>query len=249
MYIQYTRSGKLLRALCLLISAIILCALPLALADHPYDPVVSQQIAKGSLVMYESDSADSKKLMTLREGQIVGFENDMRTDAPWVKVHAWDEGAGKFRRGWVKNGNFETIDADGPHFRSTGEVISRTVTLRVGPSADSEKLETLNHGYTFTFVRTEGDWTYIHYPSNQTKLNQEGYVRSELIVENAEHLVCRTGDIPAYAYPSYESKMVSYLGSGTRLTIIDEVDDFWIVSLRTAAASIPKDADVYVEER
>ena len=58
-------------------------------------------------------------------------------------------------------------------------------------------------------------------------------------------LTLRKSNIPAYAAPTLEAKKVGSLSKYTQLNIIGTWDDFYIVSLRDAAAFIPMDAAVW----
>ena len=60
-------------------------------------------------------------------------------------------------------------------------------------------------------------------------------------------LILRADNVPAYAAPSSQAKKVGSLPAYTRLTVIGEWDDYYVVSLRNAAACIRKDARYWTD--
>ncbi len=210
------------------------------------DLIDSKQIKNGPVALRKEPSPDAKVLCLLPDGAIVSFEDDTGGTG-YEKVRAWDEESEKSYTGYIPEGQYESIGTDLRNFRAQGEVISRTISLRVGPDVEARKLATLQHGETFTFARKEGDYIFVHYDGGKDGTSHEGYLRADLVVYPARHIVLNSGGVPAYAYPSLDAKQVSELSAGTRLTVIEELEDFWVVSLRTAAACIAKNDNVDLE--
>lgn len=130
----------------------------------------------------------------------------------------------------------------------TGEVISMNVTLREGNSTSSTTIQSLHNGDTFDILDRDGDWLYIAYYDATQAQTINGWLLNYYVVENPIHITLRNSNTPAYAYPSSASKRVGSLVKYTRLTVIAELDRYWVVSLREAAACIPKTAQVWLDD-
>ncbi len=130
----------------------------------------------------------------------------------------------------------------------TGEVVSMNVTLREDHSTSSTTIRSLSNGDTFEILDRDGDWLYIAYYDTKTAQTINGWLLNYYVAENPVHIILRNSNTPAYAYPSSASKRVGSLAKYTRLTVIAELDRYWVVSLREAAACIPKTAQVWMED-
>jgi uncharacterized protein YgiM (DUF1202 family) len=130
----------------------------------------------------------------------------------------------------------------------TGEVVSQNVTLRVGHTSGSTTVRSLHNGETFEILDRWEDWLYIAYFDTDTAQTINGWLLDYYVVENPIHITLRNSNTAAYAYPSSDSKRVGSISKYTRLTVIAQLDRFWVVSLREAAAAIPKTAKVWLDE-
>jgi uncharacterized protein YgiM (DUF1202 family) len=130
----------------------------------------------------------------------------------------------------------------------TGEVISQNVTLREGHTTGSGAIRSLHNGETFEILDRYEDWLYIAYFDMDTSQTMNGWLLDYYVAENPIHITLRNSNTAAYAYPSSESKRVGSLSKYTRLTVIAQLDRYWVVSLREAAAAIPKTAKVWLDE-
>ena len=130
----------------------------------------------------------------------------------------------------------------------TGEVISQNVSLRVNHSTGSTTIRSLHNGDTFEILDRWEQWLYIAYFDERTAQTINGWLLNYYVVENPLHITLRNSSTAAYAYPSSNSKRVGSLVKYTRLTVIAQLDRYWVVSIREAAASIPKSAKVWLDE-
>src|SRR5699024_5342351 len=92
---------------------------------------------------------------------------------------------------------------------------------------------------------SDGRWLQVAYYKDGTRLT--GWVLTEYVVQNPMTLILRADNVPAYAAPSSQAKKVGSLPAYTRLTVIGEWDDYYVVSLRNAAACIRKDARYWTD--
>lgn len=126
-------------------------------------------------------------------------------------------------------------------------VVTRNVTLRSLASYDGQRLASIP-GETVLEVlsqSSDGRWLQVAYYKDGTRLT--GWVLTEYVVQNPMTLILRADNVPAYAAPSSQSKKVGSLPAYTRLTVIGEWDDYYVVSLRNAAACIRKDARYWTD--
>ncbi|MEG0767485.1 MAG: SH3 domain-containing protein, partial [Clostridia bacterium] len=129
-----------------------------------------------------------------------------------------------------------------------GEVICRGVRLRSGPELSAPLLHTLRTGETFLLLDRYDAWYHVSYQADTMHAPIDGWLLQDYVLENPTHIILRRSNTPAYASPWNLEKKVGSLPRYTRLTVMDETDDCWLVSLRGAAAFITKDTDVWMEE-
>lgn len=130
----------------------------------------------------------------------------------------------------------------------TGEVISQNVSVRTDHSMSASTIRSLENGDTFQILDRWEQYLYIAYTDPDTMETINGWVLIYYVVENPMHITLRNSSTTALAYPSSDSKRVGSLSKYTRLTVIAQLDRYWVVSLREAAASIPKSAKVWLDE-
>jgi hypothetical protein len=129
-----------------------------------------------------------------------------------------------------------------------GEVISQNVSLRVDHSTSASLIKSIGNGENFLILDRWENWLEAEYLDEESGETYTGWLRADFVVENPMYITLRNSNTPAYAYPSANSKMVGSLVKYTRLTVIEQLDRYWVVSLREAAASIPKTAAVWLDE-
>ena len=130
----------------------------------------------------------------------------------------------------------------------TGEVISQNVTVRTNHTTGAAAITSLGNGETFEILDRWEEWLYIAYVDRDTLETVNGWLLNYYVVENPMHITLRNSNTAAYAYPESGSKRVGSLAKYTRLTVIAQLGRYWVVSLREAAAAIPKSAEVWLDE-
>lgn len=129
-----------------------------------------------------------------------------------------------------------------------GEVISQNVSLRTDHATGAGLIKSIGNGENFLILDRWEKWLQAEYHDQDSGETYTGWLRADYVVENPLYITLRNSNTPAYAYPSANSKTVGSLAKYTRLTVIEQLDRYWVVSLREAAASIPKTAAVWLDE-
>lgn len=148
--------------------------------------------------------------------------------------------------------NYETGDQWEKEYTGTGgiavaEVISKSVTLRNKPSMSAGKITSIPSESCLMVLEEVNDtWLKVEWQKNGNK-TYTGYIRSEYVVINPEYITLRRSNTPAYSVPSRSGKLLGSLSKMTRLRVIGVWGDYFVVFLRSGAAFIPKDADVWTE--
>ena len=130
----------------------------------------------------------------------------------------------------------------------TGEVVSQNVTVRADHRSNAQTIGSLNNGETFQILDRWEQYLHIAYTNPKTSETINGWLLNYYVVENPMHITLRNSNTAALAYPSSDSKRVGSLSKYTRLTVIAQLDRYWVVALRGAAAAIPKTAKVWLDE-
>ena len=130
----------------------------------------------------------------------------------------------------------------------SGEVVSQSVTVRADHSTSAKTVGNLENGDIFQILDRWEQYLYIAYTNPDTLTTMNGWLLNYYVVENPMYITLRNSNTTALAYPSSDSKRVGSLSKYTRLTVIAQLDKYWVVSLREAAAAIPKSAKVWLDE-
>ena len=134
--------------------------------------------------------------------------------------------------------------------RTSVQIISRNASIWAQPKTNSKKLGTAKHGQQLSGVPldTNGDGSRIVEQSGFYAVNyngQVGWVNSAYAVHGPFEIVLMEGNVPAYCAPDTGSKKVGSLNKLTRYTVLGFYEDFYVVSLREAAAYIPMSVKHY----
>lgn len=116
-----------------------------------------------------------------------------------------------------------------------GYVLCETLSMYEDTNFNSNILIKIPYGETVSLVDGFYDgWTKI--------ISQyiTGYVRSDYLLEEPSFYETK-GETAVYAMPAKNSKRVALLPGNTSCAIIDEYEDYYVVSLRGAAGFIPKE--------
>lgn len=120
-------------------------------------------------------------------------------------------------------------------------VISKSATLWAEPRTGSKRLATVKHGETLEGVLDANGYgptlTDGFYPV--TYKGQFGYINEDYVVLAPLEIVLMESNVPAYCAPTTDAKKVGSLAKLTRYTVLGFYNDYYIISLRQAAAFVP----------
>lgn len=144
----------------------------------------------------------------------------------------------------LADGHYTSGDDMGVEGTGAGVVISKSATHRSTPSYSGKKVTSVPGGsFILASPNVENGWRKVTYVENRK--TYDGWMLDDYMVHDQLILTLRKSNIPAYAAPTLEAKKVGSLSKYTQLNVISTWDDFYIVSLRDAAAFIPMDAAVW----
>ena len=128
------------------------------------------------------------------------------------------------------------------------------LSLRAEPAEEAKTLAKLDNGQEMLIVDNEEYGS--HYVNGFSYVMVEkdnkvicGWVLRELITTWPFHLVTGERGVQIYASPSMMTKLTDELSAGVEYTILEEMDEFYIVNFREAAGFIRKDENVFVTEK
>ena len=116
-------------------------------------------------------------------------------------------------------------------------VLCEQLTLRRGPSASSDKMETLHYGDLPIVIEQSDGWAYCALGDSEDA--PVGWVNADyLAIDPAWY---RTeGKTPVYAWDDAWAPKVALLDGGARLPILKDEGDWLLVSLRGAVGWIER---------
>lgn len=120
-----------------------------------------------------------------------------------------------------------------------GVVIANRITMRETPKSNGKTVTHLTNGTMMAILDEDGSWYYVNADGHT------GYVMKEYVVADPDFMTT-TGSVSVYAYPGSD-KRVGSLSRYTRLTIIDEYRDYYVVNLRHASGFIKKNASFMLD--
>lgn len=129
---------------------------------------------------------------------------------------------------------------DEAYFQFTGEiaheavVLCQSLTVRAAPSFDAEAVLTLESGEPFLTNQTRDGWLNV-----LREDGEKGWVRAEYVLEHPSFLRL-TETTRAFAFDGEDAPTVGLLDAGTTLPIIRRSPEGYVISLRGAAAWIPR---------
>ncbi len=128
--------------------------------------------------------------------------------------------------------------------RKEAVVVSKNVTLRSKASSGSTGLGSASNGDILTVLDDSGgSWVYVRAHIKEKQI--DGWVQRSYIVLQPLSLILRRSNTPAYCAPDSHSKLVGSLPAYTKLDVLGTYDDYYIVSLRQAAAFISMEAQLW----
>lgn len=116
-----------------------------------------------------------------------------------------------------------------------GYVLCESLSLREASSTNSKVVAEIPYGENFAILGDITDfWLPVVYQG------QEGYVRSDYVVVDPAWYTAEA-ETAVYAMPSVDSKRVGLLPAGNPYMIIDEYENYYVISLRGASGFILKE--------
>lgn len=120
------------------------------------------------------------------------------------------------------------------------QVISKSATVWTQPRTGSTKIATVSHGDILEGVAdasgnvnaTDGFYPVLY-------KGQYGYINASYVVLSPLQIVLMESNVPAYCAPTTNAKKVGSLAKLTRYTVLGFYNDYYIISLRQAAAFVP----------
>lgn len=125
-------------------------------------------------------------------------------------------------------------------------IVSRNASVWAQPRTNSTKLGTAQHGEELP-GNADGNGRIAMRDGfySVTYKGKQGWVNSAYAVVAPLEIVLMEGNVPAYCAPDRRAKRVGSLNKLTRYTVLGFYDDFYVVSLREAAAFIPMSVKHY----
>lgn len=126
-------------------------------------------------------------------------------------------------------------------------VISKSATVWTQPRTGSSKLGSVEHGTELDCVLDANGYSITpvsgFYPVWYK--GQYGYINDDYVVLAPYEIVLMESNVPAYCAPTTGAKKVGSLSKHTRYTVLGFYGDYYIISLRQAAAFVPMDVAHY----
>ena len=117
-------------------------------------------------------------------------------------------------------------------------VLCEKLTIRQEPRSNSKAVQTLPYGYVFAVQKQENGWADC-FPSDACDAGRAGWVNADYIIINPAWYVTEKATA-VYAWNDSTAPKVALLDNGTRLPILREEGNWYIVSLRGAVGWIHK---------
>ena len=141
----------------------------------------------------------------------------------------------------------EVIPPEGPgqQIGYVAVVLCEELTLREKPSASSKALQTLNYGDRPIAVGADSpegpmkENGFVYCTLGDSEDSPCGWINADYVVINPAWYVTEK-DTAVYAWNDSAAYKVALLGKGTRLPILKEEGDWYIISLRGASGWIHK---------
>ena len=137
--------------------------------------------------------------------------------------------------GYVNTDGVGGITAADPYFLT---VISKSASIWSEPRTGSKKLGSASNGDTL-LCRTGYDRSILYENGfyGVTVNGKDGWVNDDYVVQNTLTITLLESNVPAYIAPDSASKKVGSLSKLTEYRVIGFYDDYYIISLRGAAAA------------
>ena len=129
-------------------------------------------------------------------------------------------------------------------------VLVEGLSLREAPSESAKRLVLMPNGSHGYILDEQEGWLYVdYYTRGKTKYERyQGWVQQQYTVETPAyiHLKNRT---QVYAFASPYAPVVALTQTGGRFAVIGQVDNYYVISIRSASGFIPMSAPMWTERQ
>lgn len=119
------------------------------------------------------------------------------------------------------------------NYKEQGYVLCESLSLRSNPNNTAKAISSIPYGTILDVRQVEDQWCKVNYQGTS------GWVDARYVILNPRFLTTQN-ETAAYAYPASNAPRVGLIDPNTRLAILFEYDDYYVVSLRAASAFIHK---------
>lgn len=190
-----------------------------------------------SAPIYNSIASDAQPIDTVPPGLAYDITEAVGNYF-WIKI-VYDWGP-EVRQGWIRQDLLSvpsTPLVPQPSTLGQGFVLSETLSMRDGPNYNASRVAQVPYATVIILENARDGWYYGHF-SDGSGIHY-GWVPADFILENPVYFTT-TSLTNAYAYPSTSALKVGQVEAYVTLPIIDEVNGFYAVSLRSGSAFIKK---------
>lgn len=128
----------------------------------------------------------------------------------------------------------------------TGVVLCETLSLRAMPDSTSERIGVLTTGDRFVILTERDGFLLACTRAQDGELYKTGWVQAAYVAKNKGTLTTEAV-VHARAFGAEDAPLVAEISAGTTLNCIDQVGEYYVVSLRGASAFIQKDEPVTLD--
>lgn len=230
------------RGLLFVLVAVVMCAslLPAALAEGEWGHNDALPLVRSAWV-YAKPQQDAEPVGQIFQGnvyQIFDFKDG------WTQVETLDGVIG-----WTPETALDYALAipSGMSARRA-VVLVEGLSLRAEPSESAKRLVLMPNGSHGYILDEREGWLYVdYYTRTKTKSTRyQGWIQQEYTVETPAyiHLKNRT---KVFAFASPYAPVVALTQTGQRLAVIGQVDDYYVISIRSASGFVPMSAPMKTE--
>lgn len=223
--------------------ALLIVALPLIATAASFQ--VTSEVSRDGTKVYASPSKDAEVLATLSSGITLTLNDTSGDD--WSQFWFIRPNGNEQELGWLPKGSFTRLGYNTDKYNVRGVVLCSSLSMRATPSTTGARITILEYADTFTIATEKGDWYFIQFDDPRSGNTYEGWILSPLTLLNPIYGTILDENTYAYAYPEWDAARVAMLEQGERVLLIHELDEYWVISLRGAAAYVDAES-VEVED-
>jgi len=216
--------------------------IPSASASQEIANLEGSEVGSAGATVYTQPDNKGKAYDNLPAGTSVRML-DVNTDGSWLLIEYYGPGTTQLRSAYIKStdiiksGSLTPSPKQDSTEGNIGFVLCESLSIRERPEFQAPIVATMMYQSTLTILGESDSWYHIRYAGMERTV--EGWIRSEYVIKNPQYYIAR-GETPAYSHNAPNAKRVGLIDTGAQLVIIDEIEGYYIVSLRGASAFIKK---------